>query len=375
MRVLVVDDSAFMRKAISQALACDPGIEVVGTACNGQDALEKAKKLAPDVVTLDIEMPVMDGMAALVRIRAECPEPKPAVLMCSTLTSAGSHEALKALRLGAADVIAKDPQALGAGADSARGELIEKVKAVGEPVARRRAAAGAIGPAPTVARIARPAPARAEPGPTIQAPRSIDLAGKTFDLVVIGSSTGGPPVLETILTALPADFPCPLVVAQHMPFMFTKSMSERLDEMSAVTAVHAEDGMALRAGCVYMIPGGKHGRVKRAGARLTIEVSDEPRSALYRPSANELFASGAGACGPRCLGVMLTGMGDDGVVGARLLHAAGGPIIAQDAESCVVYGMPRAVVDSGLASAALPPATIAQVLARLSPTRAHGAAA
>lgn len=375
MRVLVIDDSAFMRKAISQALASDPTIEVVGTACNGQDGLEKAKKLSPDVVTLDIEMPVMDGMAALVRIRAECPEPKPAVLMCSTLTSAGSHEALKALRLGAADVIAKDPQALGSGAEAARGELVAKVRAVGEPVARRRSAMGAPTPSPTVVRAARPLPARADGAPTVQAPRSIDLEGRAFELVVIGSSTGGPPVLETILTALPADFPCPVVVAQHMPFMFTKSMSERLDEMCAVTTVHAEDGMALRAGCVYMIPGGKHGRVKRAGARLAIEVGEEPKSALYRPSANELFASGAGACGPRCLGVMLTGMGDDGVVGARLLHAAGGPIIAQDAESCVVYGMPRAVVDSGLACAAMPPQGIAQVLARLSPTRAHGAAA
>ncbi len=374
MRVLVVDDSAFMRKAISQALACDPSIEVVGTACNGQDGLDKAKKLAPDVVTLDIEMPVMDGMAALIRIRTECPEPKPAVLMCSTLTSAGSHEALKALRLGAADVIAKDPQALGAGSDSARGELVAKVKAVGEPVVRQRMAMGLAAPTPPAARPVRSA-ARPDTGPLVQAPRSVDLSGKTFDLVVIGSSTGGPPVLETILTALPADFPCPVIVAQHMPFMFTKSMSERLDEMCAVTTVHAEDGMALRAGCVYLIPGGKHGRVKRAGARLAIEVGEEHKSALYRPSANELFASGAGSCGARCLGVMLTGMGDDGVVGARLLHAAGGPIIAQDAESCVVYGMPRAVVDSGLASAAMPPAGIAQVLARLSPTRGAGAAA
>lgn len=375
MRVLVVDDSAFMRKAISQALASDPSIEVVGTACNGQDGLDKAKKLAPDVVTLDIEMPVMDGMAALIRIRSECPEPKPAVLMCSTLTSAGSHEALKALRLGAADVIAKDPQALGTGAEAARGELLAKVKAVGEPVARRRATMGVPSAAPAFIRAARPVPPRPDGAPAVQAPRSIDLEGKSFDLVVIGSSTGGPPVLETILTALPADFPCPVIVAQHMPFMFTKSMSERLDEVCAVTTVHAEDGMVLRAGCVYLIPGGKHGRVKRAGARLTIEVGEEPKSALYRPSANELFASAAGACGPRCLGVMLTGMGDDGVVGARLLHAAGGPIVAQDAESCVVYGMPRAVVDSGLAAAAMPPAGIAQALARLSPTRSTGAAA
>ncbi len=191
-RVLVVDDSAFMRKAISQALACDPSIEVVGTACNGQDGLDKAKKLAPDVVTLDIEMPVMDGMAALIRIRTECPEPKPAVLMCSTLTSAGSHEALKALRLGAADVIAKDPQALGAGSDSARGELVAKVKAVGEPVVRQRMAMGLAAPTPPAARPVRSA-ARPDTGPLVQAPRSVDLSGKTFDLVVIGSSTGGPP--------------------------------------------------------------------------------------------------------------------------------------------------------------------------------------
>ncbi len=350
MRILVVDDSAFMRKAISLMLSSEPGFEVVGTAFNGADGVEKAKALKPDVITLDIEMPVMDGLAALKKIRQECFNPRPAVLMCSTLTSAGSHEALKALQWGAADVIAKDPAAFGAGLDGVKAELIAKVRAVGDK--SRKA------PAP------RPASAPASP------PRGFSLSGRTFDLVVIGSSTGGPPVLEQLLLGLPADFPCPIVIAQHMPRMFTKSMSERLDEMSAISVHHGEDAMPLRNGTAYMIPGGTHGRIRRSvsgGARFTLEVGDEPKSALYRPSANELFRSAGETAGARCLGVMLTGMGDDGVVGAKTLHVSGGLILAQDAESCVVYGMPKAVADAGLAAASLPPVEILKALAELAP--------
>ncbi len=377
MRVLVVDDSAFMRRAISVMLGADPAIEVVGTARNGKEGVEKALALNPDVITLDIEMPEMDGLTALREIRRLCPEPKPAVLMCSTLTSAGSHEALKAMRFGAADVIAKDPGAFGAGADVVKAELLAKVRSVGEGVVRKRAELTTIPkPAPEVApprpiAKARPAPLATplaapaiKPSDASRLPKALSLSGRAIDLVVIGSSTGGPPVLEHILTNLPADFPAPVVVAQHMPAMFTKSMAERLDEMGALSVIQGAHEMPVRAGTVYILPGGLHGRVLR-GTRpgtLRLDVSDQPATALYRPSVNELFASAASACGKGALGVMLTGMGDDGLVGAKLLHAAGGITIAQDQATCVVYGMPRVVVDAGVAAAALSPTEIVKAL-------------
>lgn len=343
-RVLVVDDSALMRKMISQMIASDPGLRVVDTARNGADGVDKAKLLRPDVVTLDIEMPVMDGLAALRKIRAECPPPPPAVLMCSSLTSQGSHEALTALRLGAADVIAKEPDAI-SGPAGMREELVAKIRAIAGTSRRRL--------------TAKPAPAGKAPPPLSPGTR----------LIVIGSSTGGPPVLEHILTRLPADLPVPVVVAQHMPPLFTRSLAQRLDSLCAMTVVHGEDRQPLHAGTVYILPGGQHGRVLKAGSGLRLEVNFEPAAALYKPSVNELFRSAGEAVGDRAAGVMLTGMGDDGAVGAEALHAAGGLIVAQSAETCVVYGMPKAVAERGLAAASCIPEAITSWICSLAPVR------
>lgn len=358
LRVLVADDSAFMRKVISQILASDPSIKVVDTARNGQEAVDKAKLLKPDLITLDIEMPVMDGLAALKKIRLECPEPRPAVLMCSTLTSAGSHEALRALRLGASDVIAKDANLLAGNASTMQAELLGKVRAILEHrVVRLPGAPG------TAAASA------------VKAGGVFKLGNRPVGLVLIGSSTGGPPVLEKILTRLPADFPVPVVVAQHMPAMFTKSVAERLDQTCAITVVHGDQEYELHPGTAYISQGGRHGRVVRRGGKLYFNVSDEPAAALYRPSVNELFSSAAKCDVRGVLAMVLTGMGDDGSVGAKELRAAGGVIVAQDAASCVVYGMPRAVVENGAAEAALTPDELTAVLVGLSPSQSKGRAA
>ncbi len=350
MRVLIIDDSAFIRKALSQFIGADPAFEVVGVARNGQEGLEKAKALRPDVITLDVEMPVMDGMATLARVLAECRVHRPAVLMCSTKTVAGCGLTLEAMKLGAADFITKDVAATVLGAEEFQRELIAKLKAIGERVVRRS--------------TGEPTAPTSPLGPSLGSP--VHLGKRDLGLVVIGSSTGGPPVLETILTSLPGDYPLPVLVAQHMPLIFTQSMAERFASRCKVQVVHAADGEVLRPGCVMIAPGGRHMRVRAErggrGGVCRVEVSDEPASALYKPSVNELFASAARAMGARTLGVVLTGMGDDGTLGAKEIQRAGGVVLAQDAASCVVYGMPRAVAQAGVAAASLSPLGLVQSL-------------
>lgn len=349
--MLVVDDSLFMRRAISEMISSEPGLEVVAQAKNGQEAVEKAKALLPDVVTLDVEMPVMNGLEALKLIRREARRPgggaPPAVLMCSSLTTEGSHEALAAMRLGAADVIAKDASQFSTTIKEMRDDLVEKIREIAI-AARRRA----MMPAPRTG-----VGADEQPTPSLSATQ--------FDLLVIGSSTGGPPVLETLFAALPAGLPMPIVVAQHMPLMFTKSMAQRLDTQSAVTVAHGEDKMPLLPGTAYILPGGLHGRVvKNALGKMSLDISPEPKTAVYKPSVNELFSSAAKATGRRTLAIMLTGMGDDGKMGARELKAAGAKQLAQNAATCVVYGMPRAVIEEGMGTA-LTPDQIAKALTSL----------
>lgn len=343
-KILVVDDSAFMRTAISKALSADPSLHVVDTAVNGQEGLEKAKRLRPDLITLDIEMPVMNGLTCLERLRAEI-SPPPAVLVCSSLTSAGSHEALRALRLGAADVLAKDHSTFSSNTEKLGAELIEKVRAV----AAGRRARVELGSVKIKGRI--------EAGHRFRTGQ--------FDAVVIGSSTGGPPVLETILKALPAGFPMPIVIAQHMPALFTKSLAERLARECAIKVVHAEKSIPLGPGAAYVCAGGMHGRVRSLMGRLTLEIGPEPKAAPYKPSVNELFASAAEATGARTLAIICTGMGEDGLAGARPLKAKGATILAQDLQSCVVYGMPKAVAQAGLADACLSPEQIGEITATL----------
>ena len=348
-RVLIVDDSALMRRAISQMLGRDPGIEIVGIAKDGQEGLEKALELKPDMVTLDIEMPRMDGLEALRRIRLEV-KPRPAVLMCSSLTTSGSHEALKALRLGAADVIAKDPAVFGREPEDIRRELLAKIHAI----------AGARTPRSLGAHV--PMSAGAAPEPTGRRPR---LEERGWDLVAIGSSTGGPPVLETILTALPTELDVPVVVAQHMPAVFTRCLSERLNQACAVRVVHVETDMPLAAGVVHIIVGGRHGKIDRRAGRLWLRIGDEPASALYKPSVDELLRSAGETVRDRGVGVVVTGMGDDGVRGAGVFKGAGGTLLTQKSDTCVIYGMPKAVVEAGLSDAAMTPGEIGMTLAEV----------
>ncbi|MGD9692205.1 MAG: chemotaxis-specific protein-glutamate methyltransferase CheB [Phycisphaerales bacterium] len=351
MRVLVCDDSAVMRKAISRVIEAEPGMELVGTARNGLEGVEKVKSLRPDAVTLDIEMPELDGLGALTRIMSECPTP---VLMCSSLTTEGSHAALTALRLGAVDFLAKDPIEVAKGTSGFAEKLVMKLKTLG------------------ASRVGAKKPSVQGPPASRMAPTFRPLQ---FDAILIGSSTGGPPVLEEIIESLPEDLSAPVVIAQHMPLLFTQAMTERLARVSKVRVVLGSAGARMEAGVVYVCPGGSHGRVVRGerGA-LTLEVGKEPSTALYKPSVDELFLSGARTVGARCLGVVLTGMGEDGLIGGRELKARGAVLLAQDAETSVVYGMPRAVTAAGLTQASLTPKQIGAALGTLRRSRAASAA-
>lgn len=333
-RVLIADDSAFMRKVLSEMFESGRGFEVVGTAFNGEDAVEKVRSLSPDIVTMDVEMPKMNGLTALRKIRSEFGPIKPAVLMCSTLTQTGSETALRAMKAGAADVIAKEHLGIGEEHAAFRAELLSKVRAIGLQVAQASRPAAGLAPPP-------------------KAPINASIRTRNIDAVVLGSSTGGPPVLEAIIAGLESAPKAPIFVAQHMPEIFTKSLATRLDGVSKATVKLAEDGEPVKSGTVYIAEGGKHLRVVRSGSLVRIEVSEKPTEALYKPSVNELFASAAKVYGKSTLGVMLTGMGDDGTEGSGPLKSTGAQIVAQSPESCVVYGMPRAVVEAGLADASL----------------------
>jgi two-component system, chemotaxis family, protein-glutamate methylesterase/glutaminase len=342
MKVLVVDDSAFMRRAISQMLANDPLIQVVGTARNGREAVELAKKLAPDVITMDIEMPEMDGLTALRQIMRDCPTQ---VLMLSSLTAEGSIVSLQALRIGAADVLAKDVSQVSLSITNIQQDLLTRVRALGQ--ARNRHAKK-VGPVATPVESTL----RFRPG--------------QFDLVCIGSSTGGPPVLETILAAVPKTMTTPIVIAQHMPELFTRSMAQRLAELTGRPVHHGASGMPVERRGIYISPGGKHTHIRKIGlARWELLVSDQPREAIYRPSVDVLLSTGSQVTNGRALGIVLTGIGDDGLLGARELHQHGGTIIAQDEESCVVYGMPKSVTQAGLPAASLNPTQIGALVATL----------
>lgn len=347
-RVLIADDSGFMRSALRRTLAEDPRLTVVGEASDGREAIAAAKLLRPDVLTLDVEMPEMTGLEALPKILA-LPRP-PAVLMCSTLTAEGSRESLHALRLGAADVIGKATDGRGPGGAFAE-ELVAKVLAIAETHRRRRHAA----------RAADGQPGTPAPSETLRKIRR-RIAELDPRVILIASSTGGPPVLERLVQALPRETTVPVVIAQHMPAVFTRSLAERLDGLAGVRVKLAEHREPLLGGTVYLGEGGTVLSVRDTGG-LKASVSQEAGGEMYMPSANVLISSAVRAAGGRVLAVVLTGMGQDGLTGCREAVAAGGLVLAQDETSCVVYGMPRAVSEAGLAAASLDPASLAEVVA------------
>jgi len=322
-RVLVVDDSAFARKVLRETLAQSPRLEVVGTARDGLEALEKIGELRPDVVTLDLVMPNLDGLGVL---RALPATDAPRVVVVS-ISDADSALGVEALQSGAVDLVHK-PTAL------ATDRLYELA---GELTAKVIAAASA-----------RPAPARAPvAGPNAGAPRP--PAGRGTRLVVIGTSTGGPQALTRLIAALPRDLPCAVAVALHIPVGYTEALARRLDETSLVKVFEASDGAVLAPGTVAIARGGMHLRVTADGEKIVGRLDAKPLVAPFCPSVDVLFESAANAVGAATLGVVLTGMGNDGVEGARAIRRAGGRTLTEAESSCVVYGMPRAVVEADLA--------------------------
>ena len=314
--VLVIDDSSFMRGAITRHIQRDPRFHVVGAAVNGREAVAKAKELRPDVVTMDVEMPEMNGIEALRQILAQTSIP---VIMLSAQTEAGATTTIQALQYGAMDFIPKK-----AGFE----QLHEKLFAVVGAARARRS--------PILAVAAARAPA-VTPKPRVGTLRP--------RIVVIGSSTGGPRALLQALERLPAQFPAPIVVAQHMPAQFTSAMAKWLADHCALKIVEAADDMPLAPGCVYVGPGGMQFRVVNGRARISADQGES----LYKPSVDVLADSVASAYGGNALAIMLTGMGNDGARGFLKLKDAGAYVIAQDQASSAVWGMPRAVAESGAA--------------------------
>lgn len=349
-KVLVVDDSVFMRQAISRMINSDAEITVIDTAKNGKDALEKIKSLSPDIVTMDVEMPIMTGIEALKIIMSEHPVP---VIMLSSLTSEGAQLTLDALSLGAADFIAKRSNTLSSETYTIQQELIDKIKHVySSPLLKRRHARVKL--ASSASSISKGEQDHHE----IQQPRTSATihpaittgrkkpAPSYFQLAIIGISTGGPLALQNVIPKLPANLPVPLVVVQHMPPHFTKSLAERLDRAAKVRVKEAEDGELLVNGTVYIAPGGKHILVNKT---RKVIITEETFPVLYKPCVDVFAASAADIYGGRILSVIMTGMGRDGMESYKRISSLGGYVIAQDEQSCVVYGMPKSVVDAGIA--------------------------
>ena len=353
-RALVVDDAVVVRRMVSDVLAGDPDIEVVGTAANGRIAIQKITQVNPDIVTMDIEMPEMDGLQTLKALRQT--HPHLPVIMFSTLTERGGTATLDALSLGASDYVTK-PANVGSVAlaqQRIREELIPKIKAL-----CRRTHPTTPSPLPP----ARP-PHVVPFSPTRPVLAPSTAAGGHVHVVAIGVSTGGPNALAVLLPMLPADFPVPIVLVQHMPPMFTKLLAERLDAQSRLKVIESAGGEILAPGCVYVAPGNFHMIVQRRGSDVLTVLNQEPPQNSCRPAVDPLFRSVSHVYGGHALGVILTGMGQDGLRGAEELHAGGSRVIAQDEASSVVWGMPGFVVKAGLADRVLPLHAIAAEIMR-----------
>ncbi|MCH5497284.1 chemotaxis response regulator protein-glutamate methylesterase [Pseudomonas syringae pv. syringae] len=367
-KVLVVDDSGFFRRRVTEILSSDPNIVVVGTATNGKEAIEQALALKPDVITMDYEMPMMDGITAVRHIMQRIPTP---VLMFSSLTHEGARVTLDALDAGAVDFLPKNFEDISRNPQKVKQLLCEKINSISRSNRRSSgfgsASAAPAAPAPSTlssrASAPAPAPARAVPSRTATpaaapaAPASHASAHpttsgtakrKAYKLVAIGTSTGGPVALQRVLTQLPANFPAPLVLIQHMPAAFTKAFAERLDKLCKISVKEAEDGDVLRPGLALLAPGGKQMMVDGRG---TVKILPGDERLNYKPCVDITFGSAAKSYGDKVLSVVLTGMGADGREGARLLKQAGSTVWAQDEASCVIYGMPMAIVKAELADA------------------------
>jgi two-component system, chemotaxis family, protein-glutamate methylesterase/glutaminase len=341
-KVLIVDDSAFMRNILTNMLSSDPGITIVGTAKDGVEAIEKVALLKPDIVTMDVEMPKMDGITALKHIMEKTPVP---VIMVSSLTEEGAKVTLDALDLGAVDFIPKNLSDLSVNIVQIKEMLIEKIKVIARKGIQLR----------PVRTLQRPAPGAAvRETAHVVIPQRMTGERKTA-LVAIGTSTGGPKALQDVVTKLPREFPVPILIAQHMPPNFTGPFAERLNQCSNIEVKEAAEGDIVRPGLALLAPGRGHMRVtRRRNMDVVVTISEVREEYIYRPSVDALMLSVAEIFPGRSLGVILTGMGNDGLKGLTELKRTGGRIFAQNEQTCVVYGMPKAVIDAGIADKVLP---------------------
>jgi two-component system chemotaxis response regulator CheB len=328
-RVLIADDSAVMRAALSRVIESDPALQVCGTARNGLEALERVRQLRPDVVTLDVEMPLLNGLEVLKRIMKEFPRP---VIMVSSLTKEGAEVTLEALEVGAFDYLSKADSGGALDPRKLKHDLIEKIEAAANsPLARHLQPTTHI---PAWAGGDTAAPEESHPVP---------------EIVVIGTSTGGPKALQEILPQLPSDLPIGMIVVQHMPPGFTAPFAKRLASLSKLKVLEAAQGDVVRPGTVYIAPAGQHATVsRRGGARAIIHISDEPAGTLHKPSVDVTMFSVAETFGRYALGIIMTGMGSDGLQGMTAIRDAGGTTIGQDEATCAVYGMPRCCAENGV---------------------------
>jgi len=352
-RVLVVDDSIISRKYLSRILEESGKIKVIDTAKDGEEAIEKIKKLNPDVVTLDVEMPRLNGIEALRIIMKECPVP---VVMVSSLTKDGAKETLESLRLGAVDYISKtDVMSFKEAAKEARELLIEKIIAAKDARIRgRRLRSTRI--TPTVEK-------KKEEVPKVAPAHKKKLEKMDIKVVAIAASTGGPVALEKVFSMLPL-LGVPVMIVQHMPKTFTGVFANSLSKVSKIKVKEAEDGEELRSNQGYLAPGGMQMTASKSGSRYIVRVSEEPKT-IYTPNADVMFTSVAETFGDKALCVIMTGMGDDGFRGLQKVKASGGTIIAQDKDSCVVWGMPRKPTQTGLADFVVPLDEIAPTISKI----------
>jgi two-component system chemotaxis response regulator CheB len=336
-RVLVVDDSAFARKVLRESLSTSPRLEVVGTARDGIDALEKIAELDPDVVTLDLVMPNLDGLAVLAALSEE----QRGRVVVVSMADGESDLGLAALSAGVFDLVGKPTALALASLHDIGEELVNKVTLAGQRRAARR---------PAQSPVRTPLP----------------RAGVSPKVVVIGTSTGGPQALTRLVSAFPADFPVPIAIVLHIPIGYTGPLAERLNNDSALEVLEAREGLELRPGRVLLAQAGMHLKLTQADSVASAHLDLEPGASVHRPSVDALFESAARTFGPHVLGVVLTGMGDDGLIGARAVVAAGGEVLTEAESSCVVYGMPRVVREAGLSSGEAPLERMASaILARL----------
>lgn len=334
-RVLIVDDSGFFRRRLAEIFAADPGIEVVGTAANGQEAVDQVPRLKPDVITMDIEMPVMDGITAVRRIMASHPTP---ILMFSSLTTEGATATFEALEAGAADYLPKRLEDIAADRNVAIRELTARVRLL----ATRRTRPPSRPQAEALAR---------EPG---RPPAARPGSPGRYRILAIGASTGGPVALQQVLMALPKDFPLPILLIQHMPGTFTGPFAQRLSQMCKISVKEAADGDVLVPGQALLAPGGKQMLLEQRAGQVLVRIQEPEPGQNYKPCVDVTFNAVARVFPGKTLALVLTGMGADGREGARLLKLGGSTVWAQDEKSCVVYGMPAAVAEAGLADQVLP---------------------